>query len=117
MFTLVRNGRAPSLSLACVAFAVAAAALAGCDPLGEFRQREVTVKFESDTPRSVRMQVRADCAGLPRVTPVPINSDGPEAQRVNSVRYDVDDASATDLARLYKCLTKHPSVVGVSRPN
>lgn len=94
-------------------------ALTGCrvDPLAGFRQREAVVVFKPNTSENVRLKVRADCSSLPNATPEPVQTDSKlKSTRVYGVRYRIDDATDQDLIKLYGCLRKHDSVLGVKIP-
>jgi hypothetical protein len=77
-------------------------------------QQQALVSFKDGTPVSVRLQVRAACGRLPNVSPAPIPRGVPLSSALAEVVYQVNDASDADKARLQECLSKFPSVQGMS---
>jgi hypothetical protein len=93
---------------------LAVLAAAGCSSFGKaFGQQEAVVQFRPQTPHSVRLKVRAACSHLPNAVPEPLPTDHLASDVLNDVRYQVNNASDGDLARLQKCLQKFPAVVGI----
>ena len=108
--------RARGRRLLTAATAVAAViALAGCSQFdAALGQRQAVVTFRSDTPVAQRLAVRAACAKTPSVSaePLPSNMNSPYA--LEQVIYQIDKASDADVALLEQCLSKFPSVAGVT---
>jgi hypothetical protein len=77
-------------------------------------QRQAVVTFRSDTTVAQRLAVRAACAKAPAVIaePLPSNANSPYA--IEQVIYQINKASDADVALLEACLSKFPSVVGVT---
>ena len=89
-------------------------AAAGCASFSKaFGQQEAVVQFQPQTPNAVRLMVRAACSHLPNAVPEPLPTDHIASDVLNDVRYQVNNASDGDLARLQKCLEKFPSVAGI----
>jgi hypothetical protein len=110
---VVRVGRPLAAALA---VAAAATALAGCAKFdAALGQQQAIVSFRDGTPLAQKLTVRTSCAKAPDVVaaPLPPNlSSSPYA--LEQVTYQIDHASDADVARLQECLTKFPSVVGVT---
>jgi hypothetical protein len=101
---------------AALAVAAAATALAGCAKFdAALGQQQAIVSFRDGTPLAQKLTVRTSCAKAPDVVaaPLPPNlNSSPYA--LEQVTYQIDKASDADVARLQECLTKFPSVVGVT---
>ena len=94
--------------------AALAPAVAGCASFDRaFGKQEAVVQFQSQTPNSVRLKVRAACSHVPQAIPEPLPTDHLAADVMYDVRYRVDQASDGDLAKLQQCLQRFPSVVGI----
>jgi hypothetical protein len=110
---VVRVGRPLAAALAAAA---AATALAGCAKFdAALGQQQAIVSFRDGTPLAQKLTVRTSCAKAPDVVaaPLPPNlNSSPYA--LEQVTYQIDKASDADVARLQECLTKFPSVVGVT---
>ncbi|MGH3275270.1 MAG: hypothetical protein ACRDNZ_13225 [Streptosporangiaceae bacterium] len=105
-------------------------AMAGCGRVdGALSRQRATVTFRPDATAAVIAQVRSACSGLPnvRLEPAPAGSGSDDSGSdaggsgaggsgvPSSLRYDVSQASGTDLARLQACLMRFPlAVLGVS---
>src|SRR5260370_41461988 len=88
---------------------------AGCSQFSKaLGQQEALVSFKAGATHAQRMAVRAACGKLPNVTPAPLPSGVPLQVSLSQVVYRVDHASAADKARLQVCLSKYPSVAGMS---
>ena len=99
---------------------VAALALGGCSQNFDaaMSKREVVVVFAPDASRAVQTQVRDTCAKVtPRTVPEPMPTTDSGVNRRYGVRFRVDKASEQDLTKLYDCLKRHKSVVGVNSPD
>jgi hypothetical protein len=60
------------------------------------------------------MTVRTTCAKTPAVTPQPLPSDTNSPYALEQVIYQINKASDADVALLEECLSKFPSVAGVT---
>jgi hypothetical protein len=93
---------------------VAAALVAGCSSFDKaLGQQEEVVIFQSNTPNSVRLHVRAACSHVPQAVVEPLPTDHKVSDELYNVRYQVGSASTADLARLQQCLARFPAVVGL----
>jgi len=100
---------------AAVAAVVAVIALAGCSQFdAALGQRQAVVSFRSDTTVAQRLAVRAACARTPSVTAEPLPSDMNSPYALDQVIYQINKASDADVALLETCLSKFPSVAGVT---
>jgi len=105
---------APILAPAVVA-AACVAALTGCSQFDNaLGQQQALVSFKDDTSNAQRLAVRAACGKLPRVTPAPLPAGVSLNVSLSQVVYQVNNASNADKARLQECLSKYPSVVGLT---
>jgi hypothetical protein len=87
----------------------------GCSQFNQaLGQQEALVSFKDGTPSSERLAVRAACGKLPNVTATPLPSGVPLTVSLSQVTYRVDHASNADKARLQVCLSKYPSVAGMT---
>jgi hypothetical protein len=77
-------------------------------------QTQALISFKDGTSVTVRLHVRAACAKLPNVSAVPLPSGIPLQSSLSQVEYQINNASATDEARLEECLAKFPSVAGMT---
>ena len=90
-------------------------ALAGCSQFdAALGQRQAVVSFNPGTTVAQRMAVRAACAKTPNVTPQPLPSNMNSPYALEQVIYRINQASNADVALLEKCLSKFPSVAGVT---
>jgi len=93
----------------------AVTALAGCSQFDSaLGQRQAIVTFRSGTTVAQRLAVRAACAKTPSVTARPLPSDLSSPYALEQVIYQIDRASNADVALLEECLSKFPSVAGVT---
>ena len=93
----------------------AAAALAGCSQFdAALGQREAVVTFTDSATLGQRMAVRTACAKPPNVTPQPLPSNMNSPYALAQVVYQINHASDADVAVLEKCLSKFPTVAGIS---
>ena len=77
-------------------------------------QQQATIYFQSNTPVSFKLKVRAACDNLPHVKAVPISTAVPLASAVSVVTYNTTGAGVADIARLETCVNKYgPQVQGV----
>jgi hypothetical protein len=101
--------------LAAGAAVAAATALAGCSQFDSaLGQRQAIVSFRDSASVQQRMAVRTACAKTPGVTPQPLPSDANSPYALEQVIYQINKASDADVALLQECLSKFPSVAGVS---
>jgi len=90
-------------------------ALAGCSQFdAALGQRQAVVTFRGSTPVAQRLAVRAACAKTPSVTAEPLPSDMNSPYALEEVIYQINKASDADVALLEQCLSKFPSVAGVT---
>jgi hypothetical protein len=93
----------------------AAAALAGCSQFdAALGQREAIVTFTDSATLAQRMAVRTACAKPPNVTPQPLPSNMNAPYALAQVIYQINQASNADVADLETCLSKFPTVEGIS---
>jgi DMSO/TMAO reductase YedYZ molybdopterin-dependent catalytic subunit len=93
----------------------AAAALAGCSQFdAALGQREAIVTFADSATLAQRMAVRTACAKPPNVTPQPLPSNMNAPYALAQVIYQINQASNADVADLETCLSKFPTVEGIS---
>jgi DMSO/TMAO reductase YedYZ molybdopterin-dependent catalytic subunit len=103
------------LLLAAGTVVAATTALAGCSQFdAALGQRQAVVSFNDGTTLAQRMAVRTACAKTPNVTPQPLPSDMNTPYALAQVVYQINQASNADIALLEECLTKFPSVAGVT---
>ena len=89
--------------------------LAGCSQFDSaLGQRQAVVTFRTGTSVAERMTVRAACARAPSVTAQPLPSDVNSPYALEQVIYQINKASDADVALLEECLSKFPSVAGVT---
>ena len=92
-----------------------AVALAGCAQFdAALGQRQAVVTFRAGTPVSQRLAVRSGCAKAPAVAAQPLPSDLNSPYALQQLIFQINHATDADVARLEKCLTKFPAVVGVT---
>jgi hypothetical protein len=102
-----------------VAFGLAGVAcflgVAGCSQFNKaLGQQQATIYFQSSTPVSFKLKVRAACNNLPHVKATPISTGVPLASAVSVVTYNTTGAGVSDIARLEMCVNKYaPQVQGV----
>ena len=101
--------------LAAGAVITAAVVLAGCSQFDSaLGQRQAVVTFNPGTTVTQRLAVRTACAKTPNVTPQPLPSNMNSPYALQQVVYRVNQASDADIALLETCLSKFPSVAGVT---
>jgi hypothetical protein len=107
----IRGRRMLALGTAVAAVIV----LAGCSQFdAALGQRQAVVNFRSGTSVAQRLAVRAACAKTPSVTAAPLPSDMNSPYALEQVIYQIDKASNAEVAMLEECLSKFPSVTGVT---
>ena len=77
-------------------------------------QRQAVVTFRTNTTVAQRLAVRAACAKPPSVTAEPLPSDANSTYAIEQVIYQINKASDAEVALLEECLSRFPSVVGVT---
>ena len=77
-------------------------------------QREAVVSFTDSATLAQRMAVRTACAKPPNVIPQPLPSNMNTPYALAQVIYQINQASDADVAVLEKCLSKFPTVTGIS---
>jgi hypothetical protein len=93
----------------------AGAALAGCSQFdAALGQREAVVTFTDGATLAQRMAVRTACAKPPNVIPQPLPSNMKSPYALAQVIYQINQASDADVAVLETCLSKFPTVAGIS---
>jgi hypothetical protein len=108
------RGRGRRLIAAGAAVA-AVTALAGCSQFDSaLGQRQAIVTFRDGTSVQQRMAVRTACAKTPAVVPQPLPSGASSPYALEQVIYQINKASDADVALLEECLSKFPTVAGVS---
>ncbi|MBO0801509.1 MAG: hypothetical protein J2P25_00320 [Nocardiopsaceae bacterium] len=102
----------PSVVIAASALCVLG--VTGCSQIDKsLGRQQALVSFAPGASNAVRLQVRAACGKLPEVHPAPIAKGVPLSAALGNVVFQIDNASAADVARLQECLQKYPSVAGV----
>ncbi len=102
-----------------VAFGLVGAAcflgVTGCSQFNKaLGQQQATIYFQSNTPVSFKLKVRAACDNLPHVKAMPISTAVPLASAVSVVTYNTTGAGVADIARLETCVNKYgPQAQGV----
>jgi hypothetical protein len=76
-------------------------------------QQQALVSFNPGASNAARLQVRAACGKLPNVHPTPIAKNVPLSDALSEVVFQINNADATDIARLQECLQKYPAVAGI----
>src|ERR1700731_4801629 len=93
----------------------ATAVLAGCSQFdAALGQRQAVVTFTDGATLAQRMAVRTACAKPPNGTPRPLPSNMNPPYPLAQVVYQINQASDADVAVLEKCLSKFPTVAGIS---
>ena len=111
----VRPRRRGRRLLAAGTMIAATAALAGCSQFdAALGQRQAVVTFTDGATLAQRMAVRTACAKTPNVTPQPLPSNMNTPYALVQVIYQINQASNADVALLEKCLSKFPTVAGIS---
>jgi hypothetical protein len=89
--------------------------LAGCASFDKaLGQQQASIYFQTTTPVSYKLMVRAKCDNLPHVKAAPIAKDVPLSSAVDVVTYNTTGAGVADIARLEECVNKYsPQVQGV----
>ncbi len=73
-------------------------------------QQWLDVAFNPNTTVATARHVAQACSHLPQVHLESVTPDGADRRMVDSVRYNVTNASDADMARLQECLQRYPSV-------
>jgi len=112
----VVGGRNVRLLAVALAVGAAAMALAGCAKFdAALGQQQAIVSFRDGTPLAQKLTVRTACAKAPDVVAAPLPPDlSSSPYALEQVTYQIDKASDAEVARLEECLTKYPSVLGVT---
>jgi hypothetical protein len=97
-----------------------AVGVAGCGSYGAaFRQRELVVHFQSGATQAQHAAARRACAhATPKASaePLPTGKHLRPSELVGNVRFRIDNADATQLSKLERCLGRQPGVKGFSIP-
>jgi hypothetical protein len=89
--------------------------VAGCGGVNAALSKQwAVVNFKPDTPASTLTRVRAACAHVPNIAPLKPPTVVGGLNAIYSVRYQIDKASARNLAALQTCLEQFDDVLGVS---
>lgn len=105
-------GRARRLLVAGLALAML---VAGCSRFNaSLSQRQAIVTFHSGSSVTQRLTVRAACAKVPAVTAPPLPADLRSPYALQPLIYRIDRATDAQVAMLEKCLSKYPSVAGIT---
>src|SRR5271163_1588010 len=108
------GGRARRLLAAGIVVA-AVTATAGCAQFdAALGQRQAIVTFTDNATLAQRLTVRTACAKPPNVTPQPLPSNMNSPYALAQVIYQINQASDADVAVLEECLSKFPTVTGIS---
>jgi hypothetical protein len=102
--------------LAVVAVVAGSTALAGCAQFdAALGQRQAVVSFRSGTTLAQKLEVRKACAKPPAVTaqPLPPNLKK-EPYALEQLTYQITQASNAQVAQLQVCVSRFPSVTGVT---
>src|SRR3984957_4741501 len=111
----VRPRRRGHRRLAAGTVIAAPAALAGCSQFdAALGQREAVVTFTDGATLAQRVAVRTACAKKPNVTPQPLPSNTTARFALGQVVCQINQNSNADVAVLEKCLSKFPTVAGIS---
>jgi len=104
----------PGPILAVAAAVALCLAMAGCASFNRaFGKREAVVQFQPNTPAAEMLKVRAACSHLPAAKPEPIPRHVLKIDLPDDIRYEVNQASDAQIARLTQCLDQFPSVAGI----
>lgn len=96
---------------------IAAAVLAatGCAKFdAALGKQELVVAFRGGTSQAAMMTARSACSNVPNATPEPMPRSANVTSGAYDVRFRIDHASDTDIARLEQCLSQFRSVQGVN---
>src|SRR5271163_1390578 len=93
----------------------AAAALAGCAQFdAALGQRQAVVSFTGSATLAQRMAIRAACAKTPNVSAAPVPGNLTTAYELPQVTFTITKASDANVAELETCLSKYPTVAGIT---
>ena len=103
------------LGVLCLAGAACCAGVSGCAQFNKaLGHQQAMIYFQTSTPVSFKLKVRAACDRLPHVKATPIATGVPLASAVDVVTYNTTGAGVADIARLEVCVEKFgPQVQGV----
>jgi hypothetical protein len=104
------------LGVLCLAGAACCVGVTGCAQFNKaLGQQQAMIYFQTSTPVSFKLKVRAACDHLPHVKATPIATGVPLASAVDVVTYNTTGAGVADIARLEMCVNKFaPQVQGVN---
>ena len=99
----------------CLAGVACCLGVTGCAQFNKaLGQQQATIYFQSSTPVSFKLKVRAACDNLPHVKATPVSTAVPLTSAVDVVTYNTTGAGVADIARLEECVNKYaPQVQGV----
>jgi hypothetical protein len=103
------------LGALCLVGAACCVGVTGCAQFNKaLGQQQASIYFQTNTPVSFKLKVRAACNNLPHVKATPIAKGVPLASAVDIVTYNTTGAGVADIARLEECVNKFaPQVQGV----
>ena len=109
-----RRARRPATrTTACVL--VALIGLAGCAKIDKaLGQQYVVVQFAPDTTLATARHVTAACSHIPNLRLEPVKATTAQVRYIDSATYNATAATDANLARLQMCLTRFPSVQGIT---
>jgi len=114
MLAAVRAPHPGQILIAAGAATALCLAAAGCASFDRaFGKREAVVQFQPNTPAAEMLKVRAACSHLAAAKPEPIPPHVLKVDLPDDIRYEVNQASDAQIARLTQCLNRFPSVVGI----
>lgn len=108
----IPRGRTVAAGVVIVAAACCSAGCAKFD--AALGKQEAVVAFNPGTSQATMMKVRSACSTVPGATPEPVPSGSNATSGTYDVRFNVQNASDADIARLTQCLSKFGSVQGVN---
>jgi hypothetical protein len=95
--------------------AAAAGLSAGCAKFdAALGQQQAVVTFTPGTSQNVMMKVRSACSSVPGATPLAVPHGSNATNGIYDVRFSIDQASDSDVAKLETCLSKFHSVKGIN---
>jgi hypothetical protein len=102
-------------AVASVVIAAAACSATGCAKFNSaLGKQEAVVAFRPGTTQDAMMKIRSACSGLAGATPEPVPTAANATTGQYDVRFQIDQASDADIARLTKCLSDFRAVQGVN---
>jgi hypothetical protein len=109
--------RRPGRRAAAAGLVIAAAACvaAGCANFNSaLGKQEAVVTFSPGTSQAAMMKVRSACSGVPGAHPEAVPPGANATSGLYDVRFQINQASDTDIAKLESCLSRFHSVRGIN---